>query len=216
MYSLPHYQYPHHSGAFVAINESTLTCHNLSKWYNVFAHNFKDFKYPNVVPDGLAGKDFACNTGDAGSILGWGRSPEGGHDHPLQYSCLENPMDRGAWWVTVHGAAKSWTWLKRHPTQMLSMNLKLSTFTLLLLNRFSHVQLFVMILFMLCFWFFGHKACGILAPRPGIEPGTQIAAHKAPPSLGFSRQEHRSGLPFPSPMHESEMWKWSHSVVSDS
>jgi len=44
----------------------------------------------------------------------------------------------------------------------------------------------------------------------------QMAAHQAPPSLGFSRQEHWSGWPFPSPMHESEKWKWSHSVVSDS
>ena len=44
----------------------------------------------------------------------------------------------------------------------------------------------------------------------------QMAAHLAPPSLGFSRQEHWSGLPFPSPMHESEKGKWSHSVVSDS
>ena len=43
-----------------------------------------------------------------------------------------------------------------------------------------------------------------------------MAAHQAPPSLGFSRQEHWSGLPFPSPMHESEKWKWSCSVVSDS
>ena len=41
-----------------------------------------------------------------------------------------------------------------------------------------------------------------------------MAAHQAPPSLGFSRQEHWSGLPFPSPMHESETWKWSHPVVS--
>ena len=44
----------------------------------------------------------------------------------------------------------------------------------------------------------------------------QMGAHQAPPSLGFSRQEHWSGLPFPSPMHESEQWKWSCSVVSDS
>ena len=44
----------------------------------------------------------------------------------------------------------------------------------------------------------------------------QTAAHQAPPSLGFSRQEHWSGLPFPSPMHESEKWKWSRSVVFDS
>ena len=43
----------------------------------------------------------------------------------------------------------------------------------------------------------------------------EMAAHQAPPSLGFSRQEHWSGLPFPSPMHESEKWKWSRSVVSD-
>ena len=46
---------------------------------------------------------------DAGSIPGSGRSPGGGHGNPLQYSCLENPMDRGAWWATVHGVAKSWT-----------------------------------------------------------------------------------------------------------
>ena len=44
----------------------------------------------------------------------------------------------------------------------------------------------------------------------------QMAAHQAPPSLGFSRQEHWSGLPFPSPLHESEKWKWSRSVMSDS
>ena len=43
-----------------------------------------------------------------------------------------------------------------------------------------------------------------------------MAAHQSPPSLGFSRQEHWSGLPFPSPVHESEKWKWSRSVVSDS
>ena len=46
---------------------------------------------------------------DAGSILGLGRSPGGGHGNLLQYPCLKNPMDRGAWWATVHGVAKSWT-----------------------------------------------------------------------------------------------------------
>ena len=44
---------------------------------------------------------------DAGSIPGLGRSPRGGHGNPLQYSCLENPMDRGAWRATIHGVAKS-------------------------------------------------------------------------------------------------------------
>ena len=54
---------------------------------------------------------------DAGSIPGLGRSPGGGHDNPLQYSCLENPMDGGAWWATVHGVTKSQTqmkWLSTH------------------------------------------------------------------------------------------------------
>ena len=57
-------------------------------------------------------KDLPTNArdiGDVGSIPGSGRSPGGGHGSPLQYSCLENPMDRGAWQAVVHGAAKSWT-----------------------------------------------------------------------------------------------------------
>ena len=49
---------------------------------------------------------------DMDLILGLGRSPEGGHDNPLQYSCLENPMDRGAWQAAVHRVAKSWMQLK--------------------------------------------------------------------------------------------------------
>jgi len=63
-------------------------------------------------PGGSVVKNPSANAGDtrdAGSISGSGRSPGGGHGNPLQYSCLENPMDRGAWWDTVHGAAKSYT-----------------------------------------------------------------------------------------------------------
>jgi len=56
-------------------------------------------------------KESACNAGDSGSIPGLGRSPGEGNGHPLQYSCLGNPMDRGAWRATVHGFAKSWTQL---------------------------------------------------------------------------------------------------------
>ena len=48
-------------------------------------------------------KESACNAGDPGSIPGLGRSPGEGSSYPLQYSCLENPMDRGAWWATAHG-----------------------------------------------------------------------------------------------------------------
>ena len=51
-------------------------------------------------------KESACNAGDLGSVAGWGRSPGGGNSCPLQYSCLENPMDRGSWWATVHAVTK--------------------------------------------------------------------------------------------------------------
>ena len=57
-------------------------------------------------------KNSPANAGDArdtGSVLGSGRSPGGGHGNPLQYSCLENPMDRGALWATVQRVAQSWT-----------------------------------------------------------------------------------------------------------
>ena len=62
----------------------------------------------------LAVKDLPANAEDIrdmGSIPGLGNSPGGGNGNPLQYSCLENPMDRGAWWATVHGVAKSQTLL---------------------------------------------------------------------------------------------------------
>ena len=57
----------------------------------------------------LDGKESACNAGDLGSIPGSGRSPGEGNGNPFQYSCLENPMDGGAWRATVHGVAKSRT-----------------------------------------------------------------------------------------------------------
>ena len=56
-------------------------------------------------------KNSPVSAGDVGSIPGLGRSPGGGNGNPLQYSCLDNLMDRGAWWVTVHGIAKSRTQL---------------------------------------------------------------------------------------------------------
>ena len=58
-------------------------------------------------PGGSAAKESACNVGDLGSIPGLGRSPGGGNGNPLLYSCLENPMDRGAWRAAVHGVAES-------------------------------------------------------------------------------------------------------------
>ena len=63
------------------------------------------------LPWWLRGKEATCSAGDTGSILGLGRSPGEGNGNPLQHSCLGNPMDKGAWWATVHGVAKSQTQL---------------------------------------------------------------------------------------------------------
>ena len=103
----------------------------------------------------------AGNIRDAGSIPGSGRFPGGGHGNPLQYCCLENPMDRGAWWVTVHRVAKSWTQLKRLTTQHTSFSCvnffhqsyvfiaRISAFIFIL--SFFH---FLCILFLLFFFLF--------------------------------------------------------------
>ena len=64
------------------------------------------------VPDGSGVKVSACKAGDQGSIPGLGRSPGEGKSNPLQYSCLENPMDRGTWWAVVLGVAESQTQLR--------------------------------------------------------------------------------------------------------
>ena len=73
-------------------------------------------------PGDSDGKESACNAGDLGSIPGSGRSPGEGNGYPLQYFCLENPMDRVAWQATVHGVTKSRTQLKRLRTQHTSSN----------------------------------------------------------------------------------------------
>ena len=74
-------------------------------------HNITNIQLSGLwtLPCGSDGKEFACNAGDLGLIPGLGRSPGGGHGNPLQYSCLENPMDSGAWWATVQGVTKSRT-----------------------------------------------------------------------------------------------------------
>ena len=72
--------------------------------YNLFIYNLLF-----IFPGGSDGKESACNAGDLGLIPGLERSPGEGNGNPLQYSCLEHFTDRGAWWTTVHGVAKSWT-----------------------------------------------------------------------------------------------------------
>ena len=64
---------------------------------------------PHVVPVVKSLPANAGNVRNVSSVPGLGRSPGGGHGNPLQYSWLENPMDRGAWWATIHGVAKSQT-----------------------------------------------------------------------------------------------------------
>ena len=85
--------------------------------------------------------------------------------------------------------SQSWRWSLQRWAGIGNKNLYVHLLLLLLLSHFSRVR---------------------LCATP------ETAAPQAPPSLGFSRQEHWSGLPFPSPMHESEKWKWSHPVMSDS
>jgi len=65
-------------------------------------------------------KNLPANSGDASLIPGSGRSSGEGNGTPLQYSCLENPMDRGAWWAIVHGVAKSWNdWMTKLSEKLL-------------------------------------------------------------------------------------------------
>ena len=67
------------------------------------------------------GKEYACNAGDLDLIPGSGRPPEERNSHPLKYSCLKNPMNRGAWWATVHRIAES------DMTEQLSLDLMVSS-----------------------------------------------------------------------------------------
>ena len=80
----------------------------------MFMHNICTLTYDTFIislgfPGGSDEEESACSAGDLGSITGLGRSPGEGNGHPIQYLCLENSMDRGAWWAVVHGVAKSQT-----------------------------------------------------------------------------------------------------------
>ena len=77
-------------------------------------------------PGGSEVKASACNAGDLGLVPGSGRCPGEGNGNPLQYSCLENPMDGGAWWATVHGVAKSRTRLSDFTHSLVLLKLLLT------------------------------------------------------------------------------------------
>ena len=91
--------------------------HNLQRLNSVPDSSKMNKVHFRGFPDGSVVKNPPANAGDArdvGSIPGSESSPGVGNGNPLQYSCLENPMDGGAWWATVHGVTKSWTRLSPH------------------------------------------------------------------------------------------------------
>ena len=77
------------------------------------------YRYKRGLSRWLSAKESACNAGEAGSMPGFGRSPGGENGNPLQYSCLGNSTDRGAWWATIQGVAKSQTWLRKYTHTLL-------------------------------------------------------------------------------------------------
>ena len=90
-------------------------------------------------PGGSDGKGSTCNAEDPGLISGLERSPGGEHGNPLQYSCLENSMDRGAWPAPVHGLAKSWDtaeWLTHFHFSLLTRSVTLSKYLYLFVSQF--------------------------------------------------------------------------------
>ena len=91
-------------------------------------------------PGGSAGKESACNVGDLDSIPGLGRSPGKGNGYPLQYSGLENSMDRGAWQAAVHGVAKSQTRLRDFTFTLIFLLKNGYVYVLMLWGKTSPVQ----------------------------------------------------------------------------
>ena len=137
-----------------------------------------------------------------------------GNGNPLQYSCLENPRDGGAWWAAVSGVTQSWTRLKRLSSSSSSRSEVLVFDISFFYNKLPYFMILRCKYFhnltsqkLKCFT--SHSAFLLLVllsrfSRVQLCATPETAAHQAPPSLGFSRQEHWSGLPFPSPRHESE------------
>ena len=144
----------------------------------------------NELCKGLSGKESACNAGDAGdtgSIPGLGRSPGEGNGNLLQLSCLKNPMDRGAWWATVHGVTKRWTQVSTYSLRSFSS-----------VQSLSRVQLF---------------ATPWTAARQASLPisSSQSYSNSCPLSQWFHPTIPSSVIPFSSCLHLSQhqgLFKW--------
>ena len=96
----------HSSFVFIAKGCREPKCPLVCQWTKQIWHS-----QSMEIPCGSDSEESARNAGDLGSVPGLGRSPGEGNGYPLQYSCLENPMDRGVWWVTIHGISESQTQL---------------------------------------------------------------------------------------------------------
>jgi len=110
------------------------------------------------------GKESTANAGDVGCIPGWGRSPGGGNGNLFQYSCLENPMDRRAWWVTVHGIKKSQMWLSSWACTHIPVLYEIFLYGVL--SLFFYISRFGLVSkikwFILCIFFFAWLSCSLL------------------------------------------------------
>ena len=160
------------------------------------------------APSVVQCKESACNVGDPGLIPGSGWSPEREHGNPLQYSCSENHMDRGAWQATVQRTGKSQTqlkWLSMHTHTSWSTESCILTYERQTDKELSWSLLISALTYSWGFYphdlitsqrhacMLSHFSCVRLFVTP------MDHSQQAPPSVGFSRQEYWSGLPFPPP-----------------
>ena len=117
-------------------------------------------------PGSSIGKESACNAGDPSSIPGSGTSLGEGNGNPLQYSCLENPTDRGAWWTTAHGIARNWTLLStstnEHERKCVNPNLLIHLTSLSPLCIYTKDRVCSLHLY-LYFWFANRFICTIFS-----------------------------------------------------
>ena len=127
------------------------------------------------LPSWLSGKESACQCRRCRFDPLVGKTPGGGNGNPLQYSCLEKPMDRRAWWAISHRVRKSQTQLSTHTPLGTVFNLLLKKFFLMWTILKVFIKLVTILLFSFCcycfmFWFYDCEACEILALWPRMEP----------------------------------------------
>ena len=163
-------------------------------------------------------KNLPADAGVLGWIPGSGRSLEEGNSNSFQYSCLENSMDRGAWWAAVHDVAKSQTQLSTHTqhTKRIKLILNLSSWMGFLLVCCTYLSL-IWRFWNLCSYTGINHECLTFCPENEsvsqscptlLTPWT--AAHQAPLSMKFSKQDYWSGLlcPCPGNLPDPRSWTW--------